>query len=60
MNDDTKIKYTFHGEFGDVVSMTFTMIEIEGMHGGFMRHIEDLLEDMVFGKITKVYRMLLL
>lgn len=60
MNDNSRIKYTFHNESGEVVEMTFTIVEIEGMTGGFMKAIQKELDDMGFGKPKEVYRMLLM
>lgn len=60
MNDNTKIKYTFHNEIGETVEMTFTMIQIEGAIGGFINMIQEQLDEMGFGKPTQVYRMLLI
>lgn len=59
MTDNTKIKYTFHNEIGEIVEMTFTIVEIEGMVGGFIKCVQETLDEMGFGKPTEVYRMLL-
>lgn len=60
MTDETKIKYTFYNKDGEVVEMNFTIVEIEGMIGGFMSRIQELLDEMGFGEIDKVYRMLII
>lgn len=60
MKSDTKIKYTFHNEIGETVDMTFTIIEIEGMEGGFINCVLESLDDMGFGNPVEVYRTLLL
>lgn len=60
MNDNSKIKYNFHNKEGEVVEMTFTIIEIEGMVGGFMNYVQEQLKDMDFGEIESVYRTLLI
>lgn len=60
MNDSSKIKYTFHNKNGETVEMTFTIVEIEGMVGGFMNHVQEQLNENEFGEIDKVYRMLLI
>lgn len=57
MNDNTKIKYTFHNEKGETVEMTFTIIQIEGMTGGFINHVQEFLDEIGFGKPKEVYRM---
>lgn len=59
MNDNTKIKYTFHNKIGETVEMTFTMTQIECMEGGFRKFIMEELVDMNFGDIAKIYRMVL-
>jgi len=60
MNDDFKIKYTFHNKDGETVDMTFTMVEIEGMVGGFINHLRKHLKENGFGEVVEVYRMLLI
>lgn len=60
MNDNTKIKYTFHNQHGETVDMTFTILEIEGTVGGFISEVTKTLDEMGFGDITEVYRMLLI
>jgi len=60
MTHQTKINYTFHNEEGETVDMTFTILQIEGMVGGFMKHVQKQLDEIEFGNITKVYRTLLL
>ncbi|MGM0835996.1 MAG: hypothetical protein ACQEV7_07555 [Bacillota bacterium] len=59
MTEDTRIKYTFHNEIGETVEMTFTMLQIEGMIGGFINYVQEELGEMGFGKPTKIYRILL-
>ena len=58
MHDNTIIKYTFHNANGETVDMKFTILQIECMKGGFKEHVQKLLDDMDFGKPTKVYRMM--
>lgn len=60
MNSNTKIKYTFHNQHGETVDLTFTILEIEGTIGGFMSKVQETLDEMNFGDITEVYRMLLI
>lgn len=60
MNEDTKIKYTFHNEIGETVEMTWTILQIEGMTGGFIKHVQKHLDEIGFGKPTAVFRMLLI
>ena len=60
MDENTKIKYTFHNEFGETIDMTFTIIQIEGMKGGFINNVQQELDVIGFGKPTEVYRMLLI
>ena len=58
MDDSTKIKYTFYNETGETVVMTFTILQVEGMQGGFMKCVQGALHDIEFGKIDKVERMM--
>ena len=58
MNENTKIKYTFHNKEGEVVEMIFTILQIEGMIGGFMDYVQNELDAMEFGKPTEIYRIL--
>ena len=60
MNDDTKIRYTFHNKDGETVEMTFTILQVEGMTGGFIKHVQDHLTEIGFGRPESVYRMLLI
>lgn len=60
MTEQTKIKYTFRNEYGETVEMTFTMIQIEGMVGGFINHVQKELNEMGFGKPVEVHRTLLM
>lgn len=60
MTDNSKIRYTFHNKDGEVVEMTFTILQIEGMVGGFMNYVQNELKEMGFGEIDKVYRVLLI
>lgn len=60
MNENTRIKYTFHNEIGETVEMIFTMLQVEGMTGGFINHVLTELDEMGFGKPTKIYRILLM
>jgi len=60
MNENTKIKYLFHNALGETVAMTFTILEVEGAVGGFMKMVQKELDEMDFGKVTKVNRLLLL
>lgn len=60
MTDNSKIKYTFHNEDGEIAEMTFTIVEIEGMVGGFMKYVLEHLLENGFGMPTQVYRMLLI
>lgn len=60
MNDNTKIKYTFHNQHGETVDLTFTILEIEGTVGGFMAKVNETLDGIGFGDVTEVYRMLLI
>ena len=60
MTENTKIKYTFHNEIGETVEMTFTILQIEGMVGGFINHVQKVLDEIGFGKPTEVYRLLLM
>lgn len=60
MTENTKIKYVFHNKHSETVDMTFTMLQIEGMTGGFINHVLKLLDEMGFGKPTEIYRMMVL
>ena len=60
MKGDTKIKYVFHNEYSESIDLTFTIVEIEGMKGGFMNHVLNMLEEIGFGKPVEVYRILMM
>lgn len=60
MSDNTKINYIFTNEHNETVNMSFTMIEVEGMEGGFMKHILDHLNEVGFGEPTSVRRIVVL
>jgi len=60
MTDKTKIRYIFHNKDGETVTMTFTILEIEGITGGFIKYANKQLKEMDFGKVTEIYRTLLL
>lgn len=55
-----KIKYTFHNEIGEIVEMTYTILQVEGMVDGFIKHMQEQLDEIGFGKPTEVYRTLLI
>lgn len=58
MTDDTKIQYHFYNEKGETTSMTFSLIEIEGAVGGFMKQAQKMVNAVGFGEIKKVVRIL--
>jgi len=60
MTDDTQIRYVFHNEDGETATMTFNILQIEGMTGGFINYVNKQLKEMNFGKVAEIYRTLLL
>lgn len=60
MDDNTKINYIFTNELGETVNMTFTIVEVEGMTGGFINHILEHLNEVGFGEPTNVRRLVTL
>lgn len=60
MNNDTKIRYTFHNQHDETIEMTFTILEVEGTAGGFMSEVTKTLNEMDFGDVTEVERALLI
>lgn len=60
MSDKTKINYIFTNEHNETVKMSFTIIEVEGMEGGFVKHVLEHLNEVGFGEPTSVRRIVAL